>query len=300
MNHTVGRKPSNLVRKYCLFCLEPLTKRTSTREHPIPQWLLRHFGIGGELVSPAGWQEGQSWVRNQHQWLQLVVNDVCARCNSGWLSQLETTAKPLIPPLANRTRTLAELSNDEQVVLARWGAKTAFLIHRTSATPTGIPPEAYVALRHADGKLPVGTCVFAFQDDGERPGPINILQSQQWTMHAPVADALEVHMAMRRTWKISIRIDRLHLLVAYLGDTGLAPVGWHGVHRPLFPTNCRLWINAGFQIDRVTMRQESAMVLFHISLGIALNCSQDQLSRNSPPNLEALHERFFTEFAFPS
>lgn len=73
------------------------------------------------------------------------------------------------------------------------------------------------------------------------------MQTQDWTVHAPYEDTPEISAAIRKTSKISLRIGRLHLLVAYFGGSGLEPVGWRGVHHPLFPSRCRLWIDTGFQ-----------------------------------------------------
>jgi hypothetical protein len=96
--------------------------------------------------------------------------------------------------------------------------------------------------------------------------------------------------------QISLRLGRLHLLVAYFGTSWLEPVGWHRVHHPVFPRRCRLWIDAGFNIGRVTQRQESSMVLFHVALGAALHCSPEQIARKAPPVLEELHEEFFDKY----
>ncbi len=137
--------------------------------------------------------------------------------------------------------------------------------------------------------------MFAFQDNGEHPIAINGLQTQDWTIHVPYEDALDIRDSLRTACKISLRINRLHLLVAYLGSTDLEPVGWTRVHHPLFPTRCRLWIDTGFQIHRVQPRQESSMVLFHVALGLARNCSQAQIARKRAPNLEELHEHFFAK-----
>ena len=261
----------------------------------MPQWLLRHFKVADKMIRPAGWQNGQAQMRTPHSWLNLVVSDVCAGCNSGWLSDLENTAKMLLPKLASLERSLDGLSQEEQAFIARWAAKTAFLIHRTAANPKVIPQEAYRELRDAPTELPKGTFVFAFQDDGEHPVAINSMQTQDWTVHVPYEDALDIRDSLRSASKVSLRIDRLHLLVAYLGSPDLEPVGWTRVHHPLFPTQCRLWIDTGFQIQRVKPRQESSMVLFHVALGVARNCSQALLARKRPPDLEELHEHFFAK-----
>ncbi len=294
MNRKNATAPT-IVRKYCLFCTEPLTKSTSTNEHVVPQWLLRQFHVADKMIRPAGWQKGQVQLRTPHSWLNLVVSDVCAGCNSGWLSDLENAVRVLLPKLASQERRLDGLSQEEQVLIARWAVKTAFLIHRTAAIPKVIPLEVYRELRVAPAELPRRTFVFAFQDNGEHSIAINSLQTQDWTVHVTYEDALDIRDSLRGACKISLRIDRLHLLVAYLGSTDLEPVGWTRVHHPLFPTRCRLWIDAGFQIHRVQPRQESSMVLFHVALGLARNCSQAQLAGKRPPDLEELHEEFFVK-----
>jgi len=287
---------TGIVRKLCLFCRKPLTKSSATNEHVVPQWLLRQFGIGDLMVSPAGWLRGNAPARRSHPWSRLVVGDVCANCNSGWLSDLESGVKPLLPALAAGERRIGTLSDEESLVLARWAAKTTFLCQRTAGLPHIIPLDAFGALRDVPGELPAGTFVFGFQDDGDHPAPINGLQTQDWTVYAPYEDAIDITAAIRTTCKISLRLGRLHLLVAYFGASGLEPVGWHRVHHPVFPRRCRLWIDAGFKVGRVTQRRESSMVLFHVALGAALHCSPEQIARKAPPSLEELHEQFFDNY----
>jgi len=188
------------------------------------------------------------------------------------------------------------LTDRENLSLARWAAKTTFLSQRTAGIPTIIPMDAFWSFRDTLGGLPAGTFVFAFQNDREYRVPINGLQTQDWTVHAPYEDAIDVTRLIRSTCKISFRIGRLHLLVAYFGSTGFEPVGWYRVHHPVFPSQCRLWIDAGFEIGRVTRCQESSMVLFHVALGAALHCTPDQIARKAPPALEELHERFFDKY----
>ena len=287
---------ATVVRKYCLFCRKALTKKNATNEHVMPRWVLREFGIADRVISPAGWQRGKAPARRTHTWSRLLVSDVCADCNSGWLSDLENAVKPVIPSLATGERAVTMLTDEENLSLARWAAKTTFLSQRTAGIPAVIPLDAFGSFLDTPGGLPAGTFVFAFQDDGEHPVPINGLQTQDWTVYAPYEDAIDVSSLIRSTCKISFRVGRLHLLVAYFGSTGFEPVGWYRVHHPVFPRQCRLWIDAGFKIGRATPRQESSMVLFHVALGAALHCTPDQIARNAPPAWEELHEEFFDKY----
>jgi hypothetical protein len=293
-----GNTPA-VIGKCCVFCAAPLTKAAATNEHPIPQWLLRHFGVTKRMIRPAKWGDGTIVQRTPHSWLKLVVSDVCAHCNTGWLSRLENAVKSLLPNLASQTRELAMLSTGEELLVAQWAAKTAFLLQRTSGVPLPIAGEAYRELRDNPSALPARTSVFEIQDNGEHSVAINGLHTQNWTVHVPYECALETRESLRCACKISLRIDRFHLLIVYLPNPEFEPVGWLRVHRPLYPTQCSRWIDAGFKIAKVTPRQESIMVLFHVSLGLARNCSQEQLARQPPPNLEQVHEDFFANLQVP-
>jgi hypothetical protein len=142
------------------------------------------------------------------------------------------------------------LTDEENLSLALWAAKTAFLSQRTVGVPAVISyPCVLVIPRCLRGLLSLPSRMM-----GEHPVPINGRQTQDWTMHALYEHAINVTSLIRSTCKISFRIGRLHVLVAYRGPTGLEPVGWYGVHDPVFPRQCRLWINAGFKIGRVRPR----------------------------------------------
>jgi hypothetical protein len=100
---------------------------------------------------------------------------------------------------------------------------------------------------------------------------------------------------LKRTTKISIRIGRLHLLIAYLGDGGLEPVGWLRVHHPLRPTHCQLWLDAGLKKERITARLESSLMLMHVSLGLGSGVSQSDLQRDWRADFEERHEAAFAK-----
>lgn len=169
-NDNVGLTNENdargIVRNFCLFCTEPLTRARTTREHVIPQWLLRELRISDQMVSPAGWQRGKAATRRRHPWSRLVISDVCGNCNSGWLSRLEDEVKPLVTAFAHGDGGMRALAERESLTLARWATKTAFLIQRTAGISVVIPPESFEDLRNAPARIAAETFVFAYQDDG--------------------------------------------------------------------------------------------------------------------------------------
>ena len=100
--------------------------------------------------------------------------------------------KPVVPQLATGQRTVAVLTDPESFTLARWAAKTTFLLQSSAGIPAVIPRDAFCSLRDRPDCLPTGTFVFAFQDNGELAAPINGLQTQDWTVYAPYKDAIDI------------------------------------------------------------------------------------------------------------
>jgi hypothetical protein len=227
------------------------------------------------------------------------MRDVCRHCNGGWLSALEKAVKPILAPLASGDKALAVLKESEERLLVRWAAKTALLLHWSSDFNRTIPLESLQHLYQKD--LPNGISIFAIQTDrSDQASPINCLQSQNWRVYNPYEDAIAMWRVVQESCKISIRIDRLHLLIAYVRNLDSDVVGWRRVHRPLAPTRSDFWYEAALDLNVLMPRVESAMVMFHVSLCLALNCSQQDILAQRAPNLLQLHDEFFHALAADS
>ena len=78
---------------------------------------------------------------------------VCAGCNNGWMSRLETAAKPVLERLL--TGSPLALSVDQQHVVAQWFVKNAVLHDWLLSPPERTANDAHRRdVRH--GRLPVG------------------------------------------------------------------------------------------------------------------------------------------------
>lgn len=89
-------------KKLCIFCGEPLINKT--KEHILPQWLLKHtgdpkrqFGLG--LDCKTGIE--RKFAANQ------FTSPACLKCNESYGKGLEELASPLIKRLSNREDLLA-------------------------------------------------------------------------------------------------------------------------------------------------------------------------------------------------
>jgi len=58
-----------------------------------------------------------------------TVRSVCATCNNGWMSDLETEAQPLLEPLLKGE--IIRLSEPEQMIAATWAVKTVLVLGTT-------------------------------------------------------------------------------------------------------------------------------------------------------------------------
>jgi hypothetical protein len=99
----------------CVFC----QSGKPTREHALPAWISAELPGEGPFRFD---QQGKQWLSRD---AGKVVKAVCRSCNGGWLSVLETKAKPLLAPaIRGETQTF---SVTEQHTIATWATKTALM-----------------------------------------------------------------------------------------------------------------------------------------------------------------------------
>lgn len=111
---------------FCWLC--PATSGRQTREHVFAQRLLREFPIEHTLMSPVRFTAAHrgsvvASQRGEFPATALVAGKVCAECNNGWMSQLETDARPYLLGSA------AVVEGDSAEMLTRWFVKTAIVIN---------------------------------------------------------------------------------------------------------------------------------------------------------------------------
>lgn len=150
----------------CAFCGEPMNsaeERDRTREHAFPRWLDEFIpGIQDDKTFTATVNSGEtgevlrSW---KSQKLNFRAKRVCGDCNNGWMSRLETAAKPALASILNGHRR--EYFRGGQNVMAGWAIKTALaleLVNRDDYPP--IPPQHFRDITETEGKPGGRTQVF--------------------------------------------------------------------------------------------------------------------------------------------
>lgn len=136
----------------CIFCgRTPLTK-----EHVVGDWAGRFADAGQRSIVHLSDREGEA--REIREWNARAYDRqarmVCAACNNGWMSDLETRASALLVPDELDGR---KLGHDEQALLATWAMKTVLVLNAAeSRFRRAIPPEVAIDFGH-DRRVPVNT-----------------------------------------------------------------------------------------------------------------------------------------------
>ena len=133
----------------CIFCGQdfgPGRKRSA--EHVFPRWIadeVGHFDPAPHylgLRTPDGTSVADHGTRGP---FTTTVRDVCAVCNTGWMSELEGAAKPILGPLIRGQPQ--KLGFWRQMLAATWATKTAMTLECLVPLERGIPIDYVRGLR---------------------------------------------------------------------------------------------------------------------------------------------------------
>ena len=222
-------------RKKCIFCNRNLSGERS-REHIFPQWLLDHLQIRDEEISPTHYSRVTSQVvSTRHHTLDgLLAGRVCRACNNGWMDRLEAAVKENLISLIAAEKVVVDLEANERVNIARWVAKTTYLLNFASNYYKNIPIDHYHYLYSHNDSLPLGAAVFAQQHHGD--SKFYWLQQAEWRFTTPNKPGKRLLRVLQTSsYKITLQFGKLLLMIAYLHDPNLRLVMWSGIHVPLWP-----------------------------------------------------------------
>lgn len=142
----------------CMFCdavLQPSQYQlpsSSTEEHVYAKWY-RENVVNNKIKMFTATLGGEAKLIRQPPLERLVNTSVCAACNNGWMSKLETDAAPIITSLCNG-RDIRELTTLEVDVLARWAGKTAAVMSFVTPEKARVPRAATLSLHPNSRDMP--------------------------------------------------------------------------------------------------------------------------------------------------
>lgn len=209
-------------KKTCVFCGVALRGKGTDRtcksdEHINPTWLIEHLGIGDLPVTGMRWDVPSRTVIEQHSHggRSFVSGRVCTGCNNGWMSTLETEAKPILIRLIADPRLLPGLSVEERHTVARWTLKTAVALNQASFGNEANPLDRPIPVEHrkalVSGKLSDDVIVVGACCPSDRVS--EFVQSATW---ATPKNTVPLRTEDRvRSYKIGMSFRSLLLAVAY-------------------------------------------------------------------------------------
>ncbi len=133
--------------KECMGCSG---KGPFTKEHVIPQWLQKYLNIEHEIVAPIMLDNKHDQILKSRGGTPLKSfyrKKICAKCNNGWMSQLENAVTPLLSTLVTGKKALDALTTEERYIFSKWSLKTIFMLNAASAYYNIIPIEHFRSLR---------------------------------------------------------------------------------------------------------------------------------------------------------
>jgi hypothetical protein len=222
------------IPRACLFCGKELA-RVRAREHVFPRWLLNELNIGEEPINPTQFRpSGEVVSTREHLLENLQEGRVCATCNNGWMSKLEVDARPLLRPLMEGTGPVTDLTQEERAVVARWAVKTAYMLNSATNYDYKIP-KRYLAEFYANHRpVPNGVCVFAQLHHANLD--FYWLQGAYWPeVSGDEALDIDPSEATISSYKVTLQLRHLLLLVACWPYEGWGLTLWRGIHVPLWP-----------------------------------------------------------------
>lgn len=218
----------------CLFCNASLSNQSRSVEHIFAQWLLDYLDIMGDdqlLQAVADSGDGTIIDTRQHATRRLVEGRICEECNTGWMSKLENAAKPALIELMEHRTAVWQLSHGDRLAVARWTAKTCYLL--SYASPAGLPVrrEFLHELWRSDG-LPETAAVFGMQSKYSRP--YSFLVRTEWYVMRRATSAV-LSKPPDGAHKISVQLRHLMLLVAHWPQVDPTFIVAQGAHVPIWP-----------------------------------------------------------------
>lgn len=135
--------------RICVFCGgTPLSE-----EHAIPQWVSELLPGEGPYTHRRAGANAEIRTWRHPTLLQLTIRRTCVKCNSEWMSNVESSSRDLIARVM--LGNTADWDREAQTVVATWAYKTALMldfvgVHRT------IPAEHYSEFYET--RVPVRSC----------------------------------------------------------------------------------------------------------------------------------------------
>ncbi len=202
----------------CIFCGGAPVRN----EHVWPDWVMNFLRAELPGVPLVGTRSLVSAAGGSTTWeapgLDVSVKQVCAACNEGWMSNLEEAAARVMKPLIRGEPRI--LTPDDQVLLARWAAKTALVFEFAYASSAAnyIPASDRQWLR-GNETPPASTTVWLAGHTGRRIAFHRSVPFEGSPADSVVGGSIGTSGTISRPEAHSTTLAILHLVIKVFGDS---------------------------------------------------------------------------------
>jgi hypothetical protein len=259
--------------RICLFCANPLERRA--KEHVIPLWLQQHLGITEDEIALIVAATDTNRISNsrRHAVDQHLEGRICASCNNGWMSTLETELAPLLKSLLSCETDIRSLDMRQRLLFARWATKTAFVMNSASAVDRRVPAEHFVELYRSPTRLPGG--VFVLGQQHRHTEGFHIFQFPSWDLVGlAVPESKLVEDALATAYKIGFQLGSLLVVVGFFSIRPYVLYLRHAVHVCLWPLLPRVRWREQVGVDFPWDESLAGLVSFVNDVGLSLELSK--------------------------
>jgi hypothetical protein len=223
----------------CLFCARRLDNRA--KEHIIPLWLQQYLDITEDQIALIVAETETDEISNKRRLAvdQFLEGRICARCNSGWMSDLENEIAAPLKMLISREKDISSLDIRHRLAFARWAAKTAFMMNSASAFDRRVPQEHYAELYRSPTRLPGG--VFVLGQQHRHTEGFSLFQFPSWDLVGlAVSESKALNDALGTAYKIGFQLGALLVVVGFFPIRPYVLYLRRGVHVCLWPSVPRI------------------------------------------------------------
>jgi hypothetical protein len=255
-----------------LSCARRLDRRA--KEHVIPLWLQQHLGITEDQIALIVAETETNRISNRRRLAvdQHLEGRICASCNNGWMSILESETAPLLKSLLSSEKDISSLDMRHRLLFSRWAAKTAFMMNSASAVDRRVPLDHFTELYRLSKRLPRG--VFVLGQQHRNSEGFNIFQFPAWDLVGlAVPESKAVDDALGTAYKIGFQLGSLLVVVGFFSVHPYVLYLRHGVHVCLWPLLPRLRWREQAGIDFPWDNSLAGLVAFVKDVGLSLELS---------------------------
>ena len=201
----------------------------------------------------------------EHTLGDLLEGRVCSKCNNGWMSRLEQSARPHLHALMVSEEEVENLDNKKRLCIARWACKTTWLLNSASNYRQTVPAPHFRLVAGESGTLPANIIVLAAQHASDRT--FSWLQSPTWIADVERANSKTIHTLASDSYKISLQLRDLLLLVAWWPEAYWRYGLQRRFHFPLWYEGDSVYWHSGN--NWLDLGSEKALYGFHTELTVA-------------------------------